>query len=113
MKTLTEQIESITNTALVELRKIYNRYDYAKWRTAEYETELDFIADHPDWRPFPSKEELLSHIDKFGTEMDHCLDELSVLEPVVEYLEKALEELRKYGSILQANKTNSEDKTNE
>lgn len=109
MTKLLNQIESITNTALIQLRKIYNRYDYAKWRTAEYETELDFIADHPDWVPFPSKEELLSHIDNFGTEMDHCLDEASVLEPVVEYLEKALEELKKYGDIL----TNSEDKTNE
>lgn len=68
------------------------------------------MADHSDWVPFPSKEELLSHIDKFGTEMDHCLDEASVLEPVVEYLEKALEELRKYGSILQCeNDNNSEE----
>lgn len=41
--------------------------------------------------------------------MDDYLKKLAVLEPVVEYLEKALAEAKKYSDIL----TNSEDKTNE
>lgn len=46
----------------------------------------------------------------FETKMDDYLKKLAVLEPVVEYLEKALEELRKYGSILQCeNDNNSEE----
>lgn len=110
MEQLIEKLESTTNSALIEVRKLYEQYDYAKWRTTEYETELSFMADHPNWVPFPSKKELLSHIDMFETKMDDYLKKLAVLEPVVEYLEKALEELRKYGSILQCeNDNNSEE----
>lgn len=114
MKNLIEQLESTTNAALVELRRLYNRYDYAKWRYTEYESELNFMADHPDWVSEHSKKTLTGHLETFGYETDIYLEKIAELEPIVECLEKALAAAKEGADILlQHENNNSEDKTNE
>lgn len=110
MKELLKQLESTTNSALVELKKLYDDYDYAKWRGTVYDTELDFMKDHPSWIPGMTKEKLIDYSSDFGTKTDTYLEIIAELEPIVEYLEKALAAARDNADILLQNETKSEDK---